>query len=736
VNQAPTSDSFQPHFMPGEHEPMQGPALAGPVNFDLRYVVSAVRANLWLILAIIGAVLALALAYTLLQTPRYTASASLQINDSSGRILGDEADPGEEQVTGWYDTERFLKTQTDIIKSRGLAQRVAQRLKLVGNDRFYATHEVAPPPADAKAEARRDQVIALLRDNLTVDLPRDSRIVAIRYESTDAGYSAEIANAYAAEYIQSNLQRRFDSSSYARTFLSEQLETARRKLEESERALNAYARDNALIRTGSVAGTDKRSDDDASGSVTTSSLLQINAAANEATARRIEAEGRWQAISGVPLLSAPQVVSNQTVSALLAEQARARAALAEEQSRHLEEHPAVKAKREELESITGQLQQAAANARQAVRAEYQSAVAVERQLAAEVNQLKGATLAEQDRTVQYGLLARDVDTNRQVYDGLLERFKTLNAIAGVSLSNINVIDLATVPNGPSSPNLFKNLALGLILGLGLAALTVFLRDQFDDSIRVPEDVEPKLALPLLGVVPRSQQGEPEAELGDPKSPISEAYNSLRGSLLYSTPTGLPRILLVTSAQPGEGKSTTSSAIAAGLARMGRRTLLIDADLRRPSLHRQFARPNEEGLSTLLTSARPLAELAVPSGLDNLALVLAGPIPPSPTELLSTNRIDEVLREAAKAFDVVVIDSPPVLGLADSPLMAALADGVVFVVEADRSRRGALKASLRRLRAMRPMILGAVLTKFDPLKTGNRYSEYYGYDYYQYDSARA
>lgn len=736
MNQAPTSDSFQPHFMPGEYEPAQAPTLSGPMNFDLRYVVSAVRANLWLILAIIGAVLALALAYTLLQTPRYTASASLQINDSSGRILGDEADPGEEQVTGWYDTERFLKTQTDIIKSRGLAQRVAQRLKLVGSDRFYATHEAAPPPAGAKADAKRDQVIALLRNHLTVDLPRDSRIVEVRYESTDAEYSAQIANAYAAEYIQSNLQRRFDSSSYARTFLSEQLETARRKLEESERALNAYARNNALIRTGAPTGSDKRSDADAGGSVTSSSLLQVNAAANEATARRIEAEGRWQAISGVPLLSAPQVVTNQTVSALLAEQARAQAALAEEESRHLEEHPTVKAKREELESITRQLQQAAANVRQAVRAEYQSAIAVERQLAAEVSQLKGATLAEQDRTVQYGLLAREVDTNRQVYDGLLERFKTLNAIAGVSLSNINVIDLANVPGRPSSPNLLKNLALGFILGLGLAALTVFLRDQFDDSIRVPEDVEPKLALSLLGVVPRSQQGEPEAELGDPKSPISEAYNSLRGSLLYSTPAGLPRILLVTSAQPGEGKSTTSSAIAAGLARMGKRTLLIDADLRRPSLHRQFARPNEEGLSTLLTSTRPLADLAFPSGQDNLALVLAGPIPPSPTELLSTNRIDEVLREAAKSFDVVVIDSPPVLGLADSPLMAALADGVIFVVEADRSRRGALKTSLRRLRAMRPTILGAVLTKFDPLKTGNRYSEYYGYDYYQYGSARA
>jgi capsular exopolysaccharide synthesis family protein len=737
LNQSLPSDSFQPHFIPGGHFAAEPHAQAAGSQFDLRYVLSAVRANLWLILGIVGAALVLALGYTLLKTPRYTAAATVQINDSSGRILGNQEEPGDEQASGWYDTERFLKTQTDIIKSRGLAQRVAQRLKLTGNARFYTTQEAAPPAAALPAEVKRDQVIGLLRGNLTVDLPRDSRIVSIRFESTDPDYSAEIANAYAAEFIQSNLQRRFDSSAYARSFLSEQLETARRKLEESERSLNAYARDNGLIRTGGRSGDDKSGDGESGGSVTTSSLMQVNSAANEATARRIEAEGRWRAISGGPLLSAPQVVANQTVSMLLAEKSRVAAALAEEQSRRLDDYPSVKAKQEELASIERQIQQAAISVRNAVRAEYQSALAVERQLGAQVNQLKGETLAEQDRTVQYGLLAREVDTNRQVYDGLLERFKTLNAIAGVSLSNIYVIDSASAPGGPSSPNLLKNLALGLIVGLGLAGLTVVLRDQFDDSIRVPEDVEPKLGLALLGVIPKSQEDAPAGELTDPKSPISEAYNSLRGSLLYSTPTGLPRILLVTSAQPGEGKTTSSSAIAAGFARMGKRTVLLDADMRRPSLHRQFGLPNEQGLSTLLTSSRPLAELALPSGQDNLSLVLAGPVPPSPTELLSTTRIEEVLREAAKAFDVVVIDSPPVLGLADSPLMGGLVDGVVFVVEADRSRRGSLKASLRRLRAMRPLILGAVLTKFDPLKSGNRYSEYYGYDYYQYDSgARA
>jgi polysaccharide biosynthesis transport protein len=728
----PYSAEIAQHPATFDHPDDHGAFAPVRAGLDLRYILAAVRSNLWLIAAIIAAAFALALVATLIQTKRYTASTTIQINDSSGRILSNQDNPGDEQSTNFYDTDRFLKTQTDIIRSRGLALRVAQKLKLVGNPAFYRSQEVPLPTAEITGEEQRNGAIEMLRSNLTIELPRDSRIITIRFESTDAKLSARIVNAYADEFIQSNLQRKFDSSSYARTFLSEQLDEARVKLEASERALNAYSRDTGLIRTENVSTSGKEGSAGAGNSVTTASLLQLNSAANEATARRIEAEGRWRSISAVPLLSAPQVVSNSTVASLLTERARLEGELAEERSRHLEDYPTVKSKQQQLDTLGQQIQQAAGNVRSAVRAEYQSALSAEQQLKAQVNQLKGATLSEQDSTVQYGLLAREVDTSRALYDGLLERFKTLNAMAGVSLSNVNVIDKAEAPDRPSSPNLFKNLALGLLFGMGLATVTVFFKDQFDDSIRVPEDVEPKLGLALLGVVPKAYSGEPGDALADPKSPISEAYNSLRGSLLYSTPSGLPHVILVTSAQPSEGKTTSSFAIASGFARMGKRTLLIDADMRRPSLHRRADLSNDKGLSTLLTSRQPLSEVAITLEQDYLSVLPAGPIPPSPTELLSHARIEEVLREAAQSYEVVLVDSPPVLGLADSPLMAALVDGVIFVVEADRSRRGSLKTSLRRLRAMRAVMLGAVLTKFDPLKSGNRYSEYYGYEYYQYE----
>jgi polysaccharide biosynthesis transport protein len=728
----PFSAEIAQHPAAFDHNDEHGAFAPVRAGFDLRYIVAAVRSNLWLIAAIVAAAFALALVATLIQTKRYTAATTIQINDSSGRILSGQDNPGDEQSNNYYDTDRFLKTQTDIIKSRGLALRVAQKLKLVGNPAFYRSQEVPQPDAALTAEDQRIGAIEILRGNLSIELPRDSRIITIRFESTDPEMSARIVNMYADEFIQSNLDRRFDSSSYARTFLSGQLNEARVKLEASERALNAYSRDTGLIRTESAESNSKEGSAGAGNSVITASLLQVNSAANDATAKRIEAEGRWRSISSVPLLSAPQVVANSTVASLLGERARLEGELAEERSRHLEDYPTVKARQQQIDMLNQQIQQAAASVRTAVRAEYQSALNAEQQLKAQVNQLKGETLSEQDSTVQYGMLAREVDTNRALYDGLLERFKTLNAIAGVSLSNVNVIDRAEPPVSPSSPNLFKNLALGLLLGLGLATMTVFFKDQFDDSIRVPEDVEPKLGLALLGVVPKTHSGEPGDALADPKSPISESYNSLRGSLLYSTPGGLPHVMLITSAQPSEGKTTSSFAIASGFARMGKRTLLIDADMRRPSLHRRAGLGNDKGLSTLLTSRQPLAEVAITLEQDYLSVLPAGPIPPSPTELLSTARIEEVLREAAQNFDVVLVDSPPVLGLADSPLMAALVDGVIFVVEADRSRRGSLKTSLRRLRAMRAVMLGAVLTKFDPLKSGNRYSEYYGYEYYQYE----
>ena len=698
-------------------------------GLDVRFILANIRRKLGLIAAILALSLVAGVLYTMSQPSLYTAQTSVQINDQSERVLRQGEDL--EQSANSYD-ERFLKTQIDVLKSRGLAVRVAQKLKLFGNPRFAAAmggEETTGLPAAID----RDITIGRLRSNLNVDLPFDSRIVTIAFTSGDPALSAQIANAFASEFIQSNLQRKYDSSAYARQFVSNQLAETKQRVENSERALNAYARSAGLIRTldgGSDGDKGGNSSAGGGGSVTTASLLQLNAAANDARQTRIAADVRWQAFNSVPLASTKDVLTNGNYQILLTQRAGLETKLQEMRAEHLEDYPGVRELKAQLAEVNRQLQMTANNVRSSVRSDLTSAIAAENELAAQVNSLKGATLSEQDRSVQYNLLAREADTNRELYDGLLQRYKELNAAAGVATSNVAIIDEAEPPLGPSSPNHARNIALALLLGLFLTAAVVFLSIQLDDAIRVPEDMEAKLGLPLLGIVPHSD-GAPQQALLDPKSQLSEGYNALRASLLHATPAGIPAVLLVTSAQPGEGKTTTSQALSLTLARLGKSVLLVDGDLRRPAVHNVLGLANERGLSSLLSSLDPLDSAVQATAEPRLSVLTSGPVPPSPTELIASNRFRALIDQMAEKFDVVVIDSPPILGLADAPTMAALADGVVFVVEAGRSRRGALKAALRRLRAMRPNLLGGVLTKFDTTRASNKYSDYYGSHNYEY-----
>lgn len=689
------------------------------------------RRNRWLILGIIALALVAAVIVTLLQTPRYTALASVQIDDQGQQVLGEEFDQ-QSEATPSGQAELFLNTQLEILRSRSLAERVMRKLQLEGSERFYAAMGESPPEADISRTERREKVLELLQTNMSASLPRNTRIARIGFTSTDPQMSARIANAFAEEFIQANLQRRFDGSAYARNFTSERLEEARVRLEASERELNAYARQAGLIRGRNSGGGDKDSDA-ISGSVTVSSLMQVNEAANQAEAARIAAEGRWRTEQSTPIFSSRAVLENPTVQALMTRRAELEGQLEVARARYLPDHPQVKQSETELKEVRQQLNGVAASVRNSIKSDYEAALAAEQRLREQVRKLKGDTLAEQDRSVRYNTLAREADTNRSIYEGLLQRYRELNASAGISSSNLSIIDVADTPLEPTSPSLPLNLAWALAVGILLAGLVAFLRDQLDDTVRVPDDLEDKLGLPLLGVIPDSEGSGIADSLSDPTSPVAEAYGSLRGVLLYATRSGLPRLIQVTSAQPAEGKSTSAYAIASGYARQGRKVLLVDADLRRPSVHRVAGLENRRGLSSLLVSDDPASSAIVPSGEPNFSVLPSGPIPPSPTELLTAPRMAALLEELAGTYEVVVIDSPPVLGLADAPALAALVDGVVFVVEAQRGRRGALKTALRRLKAVDAMLLGAVLTKFDAAKAGGGAAEYYGYDQYRYAS---
>jgi len=698
----------------------------GGIGPLIRYALVLVRRNVWLIGAIVVLAVALAVVMTMLETPRYTATSTVEINDQTQTVLGEELEADVNNDTGW-NIDMFLNTQLEILRSRALAERVVRRLNLASSESFFAAMEAPGLTENASEQERTNAAIGLTRGNLSVDLPRSTRIASLSFTSTDPQVSANVANAYAAEFIQASLQRKFDSSAYARNFVAEQLEETRVRLEASERELNAYARQAGLIRARDTGNPDAN----ISESVTAASLMQLNQAANAAQAERIAAEARWNGERAQPLLASQVVLANPTVQNLLTRRADLQSKRDAARERYLEDHPSVRTIEAELAAVESSLNRAANDARNTVRANYQSALAAEQRLKSQVGTLRGATLAEQDLSVRYNTLAREADTNRQIYDGLLQRYRELNASSGITASNIAVVDQAQVPAGPSSPSFRRNVAIAFILGLGFACALVFVRDQLDDRLRVPEDVENKIGLPLLGVIPRSQEEDPASELADPKSILAESYSALRTSLLYSTREGLPGILLVTSAQASEGKTTTSYAVARGFARVGKRVLLMDADLRRPSIHKMLDVENQVGLSSLLVGQSTPHETVIQSEHDGLNVLTAGPIPPSPAELLSSPRMASLLEQFDQEYDLVVIDSAPILGLADSTELAALADGVIVVIESDRGRGGQLKNALRRLRGSDPVILGAVLTKFDPKAAGNAYYSYYGYEYYRY-----
>ena len=603
----------------------------------VRYALAVLWRHRLLGLAIVSAIVLATITYTALQTPLYTATATVQINDQEDQVLGQDLESDPVGPSDW-DIDRFLNTQLELLRSRALAERVVNELNVPADPAMLAAIGMDGAIQGNDTEHVRARAVQALQGALIIDLPRDNRVARIGFTSGDPGISARIANAFAEQFIQSALQRRYDSSSYARDFVATRLEQARVDLEDSERRLNEYARSAGLLRSGPRGSTDGAGGGETS--VTTSSLMQLNDAAIAARADRIAQQARWNAVQATPLLASQAELSNPTIQSLMNRQAAIEADLEAARARYLPDHPTVGRLRADLAAVGSQLNQAARNVRTAIQSEYRASVTAQAGLDRQVSNMRGATLAEQDRSVRYNTLTREADTARSIYDGLLQRFRELNASAGITASNISIIDRASVPASPSSPNLGRNTLIALLLGSVIALGTVFLRDQLDDVIHVPEDVEEKLDMALLGIIPRSPTGSPIVDLANPRSPLAEAYNSLRGSLIYATPQGAPRLMAITSAQAGEGKSTTSLAAADGFARLGMNVLLIDADLRRPAIHKLTAVDGERGLTDVLTSRRTLDEV-VQRGDMAFDVLPSGPVPPSPTELVGSPRMAPV-----------------------------------------------------------------------------------------------
>ena len=712
-------------------------------GFSLK--ISDVRAMVWrqrrLILTVLGIAVFIGLAISLLMTPVFLAEAKVKVDSENVKIVqGQDVDP----TVSLNDTNRYLNTQAIVIQSRAMALKVINDLKLAKDDSFLTAMRASPTPAGTLGQdveaVRREREIGLLMADMKVTVPLDSRVLTISYSSPDPKVAAAVANSYARNFIANNVQSGLDSNAYARKILSDQIEGMRTQLGIYEHKAIDYARQNKLIDASDSAGSgagDAKNNSAGSGnsqSITTSNLVHLNQQYTDAVAQRILAEQRWHAAQSTPPLQMSEVQANADVQALLAQRSTIDTQYAQLSTRYAQDFPQVRQLKAQLDSINAQINHQVANIKNTLQYQYRVAQEQERSLGAERDRLSGQTLEEQSRRVQLNLIARDVDSMRTQLNGLMERYNQVSAASDIVRNNISLTDAAITPSRPVSPNIPRNLAIALAIGVAIASLGAIGRESVDDTLRVPDDVEAKLHVPMLGTTPLANDDELTTIMQDRKSPLAEAYYSIRASLDYSMSTGSPESIQITSSQPSEGKSTTAAALGRGYARMGKRVLLVEADLRRPTLHRYFSVDRSVGFVDVLLGHKLLSECTSPSGVENLDLLPLGQVPPNPVEILSSGVLTEFLRRYKPDYDVIILDTSPIMGLADAPLISRQVTAVVLIVEANRAHNGQAKAAVRRLHDAGAKIAGAVLTKFDVRHAGYTYD--YHYKYYRYEDGNS
>lgn len=702
----------------GPHLPGEVPGIGQTQSsvFDFPRLVRILSEWRWLILGAVVLALALAVLLSLVTTPKYRATVTLEVNPPKVEIIDENSQQGMPGMSGW----EFVETQAGLLRSRSLAERVVQDLNLAGNANF------ADP--DAAPATRLRQATSVVAANLRVPPPQEVQLIRYDYVSESPELAAQIANAYAEAFINSSLQRRYEASAYARNFLERQIAKTRADLERSERQLVAYAQSQGIIDTSS--GEDGQAGGDAS-SLQGQSLVALNQALAEATARRVAAEGAYRSAGG------PTTEVTASAQALRQTRAGLEAQYQEQRTLMKPDHPEMVSLRSRIEELDRQIARETATASSGrtntLRSEYLAALSAEQALRGRVGQLKGAVLDLRGRSIRYTILQREVDTNRALYDALLQRYKEIGVAGGIGAAPVSIVDRAEVPTKPFKPNLFLNLLIGLGLGLTIGVLAAIALEFLNDTIKSRADVREKLGLACLGVIPKRARKRPVLEdLDDPTSSVSEAYSTLATSLRFSTESGVPKTLLISSARAAEGKSSTALSLAHIFARRGKSVLLVDADLRKPSFR---AISDKHGLTKLLTTDDTVADHVAPTQFENLWLLPCGPVPPNPADLLSTGRFRSIVREAQAQFEMVIIDAPPVLGLADSALLASVASDVVLVVESGKTRTSAAIEAINRLRATGATILGATLTKSTEEKSAYGYG-YGNYGYGQIDKGRS
>jgi polysaccharide biosynthesis transport protein len=699
-------------------------------------------------LAVVSGLMAALVAYSL--EPVYRAEATLLLDSKRKGFSPVNQEQGDAGWMSYFDSQNFMQTQILLIKSRALAESVVDRLKLWEHPDFDSRQvkprrarvqfdwrawfsdilpaaEPAAVPTEAEARA---QAVAAVVGQVKVESVPDSDMLRLGFSAHDPTLAARVANAYADAYVEMGLETRLQAVSKAATWLTGRLEGMREKVEASERKLQAFREAEGLVdMQGALDLVDKQ-------------LSGLADRVVEARTKRDDLEGlfaqiqRAEKLSSAELAAHPTLARNSTIQALKASELQAEREVSELAKRYGPQHPKMVAARTDLETVRAKLGTEVGNAMAGVRKELDIARGQAQKLEAELAATK--TNAQDANRQEFTLraLKRDVESDRQLYDLFLTRFKETNLGADVESTNARIIDAAMVPVAPVEPQIRRIVIvvtlLALLLGVGLA----FLMEYLDNTLKSGQDVEEALLLPLLGTVPllsarRRRRSLPERTfLDQPKSEFAEAVRTVRTGVVLSSIDAPYHVILVTSSVPGEGKTTLAINLAVALGHLDR-VLLIDADMRRSSVGSKFGLPADApGLSSLVAGTADEAACIHHVEDVGIDVMPAGLIPPNPLELLSSRRFAETLDALRGRYDRIVLDSAPAQAVSDSLILSKACDAVVFVVRSDETPVPLVQVAVKRLRQVGAPLIGAVLNQYDS-KRGARYGHYHYGKYRRY-----
>ncbi len=692
----------------------------------------------WTIIATLLVVMTLATLISLRTTPMYVAIGKIAIFRDSSDLVSFK-DVGSTTSDDW-DYTVAMDTQVKILMSDTMALAVARNLAVNAANSRQNLQNLGTIPLgksaglDPKAELA---AIGEIKSNLTITTIPNTRMIEIRFMSPDPSHAAQVVNTLTSTFIQENLKTRYESIMQASDWLQKQLADLQMKVEVSQEKLVKYQKENDIL------GIDEKQN------IVTVKLDELNRDLTAAQGDRIQKEANYKlAQNGSAELSSSQ--QGGLLEKLRSQETDLKTQLAQLSTQFGPSYPKVKEVRNQLAQVELSIQQENSKALARMQRDYQTSLQREALLRNALEQQKAEANKLNERAIQYNLLKRDVDTNRQLYEGLLQKLKEAGMAAGLRSSNIRVIDSARVPTSPATPDIPRNLAIALLIGLTGGVALAFLREALDNTIRTPEHVAQIAGLPSLGIIPSSLRLAPKAGNGRPnlalaaaagradgielvshsrpKSEMAEAYRALRTSILLSSLGAPPKVILVTSALPQEGKTTTSINSAIVLAQKGARVLLVDADLRRPGIHQKMGLKPRAGLSTLLAGSETFDNLVIPSPqLPNLFVLPAGPAPPHPAELLGSELMKNYLTQWRERFDHILIDTPPVLSVTDAVLLSVDADSVVLVIRSGQTTKEALRRARTLLTQVNARMMGVVLNAVD-LQAPDLHYYYYGTKY--------